>query len=62
MRALWDTRRIWLPFACSGLCLAAAGWTGVLLTWVLILAALWFFFDGLTAVCSNAGSLAQHHQ
>jgi hypothetical protein len=53
---------MWLPFAASGLCLAATAWTGLLVTWVLIVAAFWLFFDGLTAVCSNAGSLAQHHQ
>jgi hypothetical protein len=62
MRAVWDNRRMWLPFAASGLCLAATAWTGLLVTWVLIVAAFWLFFDGLTAVCSNAGSLAQHHQ
>jgi hypothetical protein len=62
MRVLRDTRRIWLPFVCSALCLAAAGWTGVVLTLVLIAAALWFFFDGVSAVCYRAGNLAEHQQ
>ena len=62
MRVLRDTRRMWLPFACSALCLAAAGWTGLLVTLVLIVAALWFFFDGLSQVCSSAGNLAEHQQ
>jgi hypothetical protein len=62
MRAVWSSKRVWLPFAAAVLCLTAAGWTGPLLAWVLVMAAFGFCLDGVTLMWSKAGGLSEHRQ
>jgi hypothetical protein len=55
-------RRVWIPFALAALCLIAATWTGSIVTWVLLLAALCLVFDGATAWFSRGGGMSGHRQ
>lgn len=54
--------RIWLPFVVAALCLAATRWSGTIVTWVLLLAAVGLLLDGITLLWSRSGSLTQHRQ
>ena len=54
--------RIWLPFVLAALCLAATTWTGPILTWVMLLAALGLILDGATLLWSRSGGLMQNRQ
>ena len=54
--------RIWLPFAAAALCLVATSWTGPILTWVLLLAAVGLILDGATLLWARGGGLTQHRQ
>jgi len=54
--------RIWLPFAGAVLCLVATTWSGPILTWVLLLAAVGLILDGATLLWSRSGGLTQHRQ
>jgi hypothetical protein len=56
------TRRMWLPFAAAALCLVATTWTGPILTWVMLLAAVALIFDGATLLWSRGGGLSQNRQ
>ena len=63
MRSVWKSKRAWLPFAATALCLAAAGWTGTVLSAVLIFLAFGFCLDGVTLMWSKTGgSLTEHRQ
>ena len=62
MRSLKATRRVWLPFAIAALCLVASTWTGPILTWVVLLAAIGFILDGATLLWSRGGGAAEHRQ
>jgi|Tabmets5t2r1_1033131.scaffolds.fasta_scaffold370806_1 hypothetical protein len=62
MANLRATRRIWIPFALAALCLVAASFTGSVLTWVLLLAALGLVLDGATKWFSGTGHLEDHRQ
>jgi hypothetical protein len=62
MRSLAASKRIWLPFAAAALCLVAASWSGAILTWVLLIAAIGFVLDGVTLLWSRSGSLRDHSQ
>ena len=46
----------------AALCLVVAAWTGSILTWVLLLAALCLVFDGATAWFSRGGGISGHRQ
>jgi hypothetical protein len=54
--------RIWLPFVAAAPCLAATTWTGAILTWVLLVAAIGLILDGATLLWSRSGGLTQHRQ
>ena len=56
------SERIWLPFAGAALCLVATTWSGPILTWVLLLAAVGLILDGATLLWSRSGGLTQHRQ
>jgi hypothetical protein len=58
MRAL----RTWLPFVLAAVCLAATTWTGLILTWVMLFAAMALFLDGATLLWSRGGGLRQYRQ
>jgi hypothetical protein len=62
VRALWRSKRVWLPFAAAVVCLVAAGWTAPALAWVLIIAGFGLCLDGATLWWSKAGSLTEHRQ
>jgi hypothetical protein len=62
MRAVWTTKRIWLPFLACVLCLVVSGFTGSLLTAVLVIVAFGFALDGATIVWSKGGGLSEYRQ
>jgi len=62
VRSLNATKRVWLPFAIAALCLVAATWTGPILTWVLLLAAIGCILDGVTLLWSRGGGATEHRQ
>jgi hypothetical protein len=62
MRALLDSKRLWLPFLAAALCLLATRWTGAVLTMVALIVALGFVIDGATLLWSRSGGLSQHRQ
>lgn len=60
--ALSANLRTWLPFVLAAVCLAATTWTGAILTWVLLLAAIALILDGATLLWSRGGGLTQNRQ
>jgi hypothetical protein len=62
VRALNETKRLWLPFVAAALCMLATRWTGAILTWVAMIAAIGFILDGATLLWSRSGSLTHHRQ
>ena len=62
MRALLDSKRLWLPFLAAALCLLATRWTGAVLTMVALIVALGFVIDGATLLWSRSGGMSQHRQ
>ena len=54
--------RTWLPFVLAAVCLAAMTWTGVIMTWVMLFAAIALILDGATLLWSRGGGLSQHRQ
>jgi hypothetical protein len=62
VRSLRSNRRFWLPFAIAALCLTVATWTGPILTWVMLFAAMGCIVDGLTLLWSRSGGADQHRQ
>jgi hypothetical protein len=54
--------RILIPYALAALCLLVATWTGPIVTWVLLLAALGLVLDGATKWFSRGGGLSQNRQ
>jgi hypothetical protein len=62
VRAVWSSKRVWLPFAVATLCLTAATWTGPVVSWVLIMASFGFCLDGATLMWSRGGGLSDHRQ
>ena len=62
MRALSTTKRFWLPFAAAALCLLGTRWTGPIMTWLLLFAAVGLVLDGATLLWSRGGSLTHHRQ
>jgi hypothetical protein len=60
--SLWRSRRVWAPFVAAALCLAAAGWVGPAVSWLLIIASFGLCLDGVTLMWSRAGSLTDHRQ
>jgi hypothetical protein len=62
VRAVWSSKRVWLPFAVAALCLTAATWTGPVLSWLLVMASFGFCLDGATLMWSRSGGLSDHRQ
>jgi hypothetical protein len=62
VRAVWSSKRVWLPFAAAVLCLTAANWTGPVLSWVLVMASFGFCLDGVTLMWSRSGGLSDFRQ
>ena len=62
MRAVWASKRTWLPFAVAVLCLTVSGFTGSILTAVLVLAAFGCALDGATIMWSRAGHMSEYRQ
>jgi hypothetical protein len=62
VRAVWSSKRVWLPFAVAALCLTAAAWTGPVLSWLLVIASFGFCLDGATLMWSRSGGLSDHRQ
>jgi hypothetical protein len=62
VRAVWKSKRLWLPFAAAALCLMAASWTGPVLAWVLVMASFGFCLDGVTLMWSKGGGLSDYRQ
>jgi hypothetical protein len=62
VRALSTTKRVWLRFAASSLCLLATIWTGPILTWLLLFVAAGLVLDGVTLLWSRGANLTEHRQ
>ena len=62
MRAVWTSKRIWLPFVAAVLCLSVSGFTGSILTAVLVLVAFGCALDGATIMWSRAGHISEYRQ
>lgn len=62
MRTLRSTKRVWLPFAAAAICLLATRWSGPVLTWLLLFAAVSLLFDGVTLLWSRGANLTEHRQ
>jgi hypothetical protein len=62
MATLKARRRILIPFALAALCLIGLNWSGPIMTWVLLLAALGLVLDGATKWFSGTGHLEDHRQ
>jgi hypothetical protein len=62
VRTVIATKRLWLPFLAAALCLLATRWTGPVLTWVAMLAAMAFILDGATLLFSRGGGMSGHRQ
>ena len=62
VRVRKSTLRVLLPFIAAALCLFATTWTGPVLTWVMLLAALGLILDGATLLFSRGGGLPHHRQ
>ena len=54
--------RVGAPFVLGSICLVVAGWTGPVLTWILLIAAFGFMLDGATLLFSRGGGLSDHRQ
>jgi hypothetical protein len=54
--------RTWLPFVLAAVCLVATTWTGAIMTWVMLFAAIVLILDGATLLWSRAGGLTQNRQ
>ena len=57
-----DNKRVLAPLLAAALCLLAGGFTGPVLTVVLIILAFGFIFDAVTLLWSRAGGLNQYRQ
>lgn len=65
MRAALATARYWGPLVAGFMCLVAMSFVGLVLSWLLLLAALTLILDGATAIFARAGStggLTSHRQ
>ena len=62
MRAMWTSKRIWLPFLVAAVCLTLSGFTGALVGAVLVFAAFGFALDGATVMWSRAGHMSEYRQ
>jgi hypothetical protein len=58
MRTAWSSKRIWLPFVAAALCLLVSGFTGPLLTAVLVFVAFGCWLDGAMLMWSRAGHMS----
>jgi hypothetical protein len=56
------SKRVWLPFVAAALCMLATRWTGAILTWVVMIAAIGLILDGLTLLWSRGVGVAHHRQ
>ena len=56
------SRRIWIPFVLAALCLAAASFTGPVLTVVLMVAALCLVLDGALKWWERSGGMSDYRQ
>jgi hypothetical protein len=54
--------RIVVPFVLAAVCLIAAGWTGTLVSALLVLAGVGLFLDGATLLFSKGGGLPGYRQ
>ena len=65
MRAALATARYWGPLVAGFMCLVAMSFVGLVLSWLLLLAALTLILDGATAIFARAGrtgGLTSHRQ
>jgi hypothetical protein len=62
MHAVWASKRVWLPFAAAVLCLTVSGFTGSIITAVLVITAFGFTLDGATIMWSRAGHMSEYRQ
>jgi hypothetical protein len=65
MRVALATARYWGPLVAGFLCLVAMSFVGLVLSWVLLLAALVLILDGATAMFARAGGtggITSHRQ
>jgi hypothetical protein len=62
VRALLDTKRMWLPFVAAAICLLGSGMVGPVLAWVLIMASFGFVLDGATIMYPKGDKLTKYRQ
>ncbi len=62
MRSLWHARRIIAPLLLAAVCLVVSGWSGPIVSWLLVMAAFGFVLDAVLSMVPLAGNMESHRQ